>query len=90
MGAAHGPLNGHLLCLVDDGRLHKAVITRRGVRIIEEIQLFPPEQPVLELLLDSTQARAEAKGRPGDPGPSSLHERSRWLGSLWARCLVGF
>ncbi|XP_032088441.1 semaphorin-4B isoform X2 [Thamnophis elegans] len=39
----------------DDGRLHKAVITRRGVRIIEEIQLFPPEQPVLELLLDSTQ-----------------------------------
>ncbi|XP_058011809.1 semaphorin-4B isoform X3 [Ahaetulla prasina] len=39
----------------DDGRLHKAVITRQGVRIIEEIQLFPPEQPVLELLLDSTQ-----------------------------------
>ncbi|XP_039217950.1 semaphorin-4B isoform X1 [Crotalus tigris] len=39
----------------DDGRLHKAVITGRGVRIIEEIQLFPAKQPVLELLLDSTQ-----------------------------------
>ncbi|XP_070619630.1 semaphorin-4B isoform X2 [Erythrolamprus reginae] len=39
----------------DDGRLHKAVITRRGVRIIEEIQLFPREQPVLELLLDPKQ-----------------------------------
>lgn len=69
MGAARGPLTGHLLCLVDDGRLHKAVITRRGVRIIEEIQLFPPEQPVLELLLDSTQARAEVKGRPEGPWP---------------------
>ncbi|KAM6426353.1 semaphorin-4B isoform 1-T1 [Liasis olivaceus] len=39
----------------DDGRLHKAVITGQGVRIIEEIQLFSAGQPVLELLLDSTQ-----------------------------------
>lgn len=41
------------------------MVTGRGVRIIEEIQLFPAEQPVLELLLDSIQARAEVKGRPG-------------------------
>ncbi|XP_062998835.1 semaphorin-4B [Elgaria multicarinata webbii] len=39
----------------DDGWLHKAVIARRQVQIIEEIQLFPARQPVLELLLDPTQ-----------------------------------
>ncbi|XP_054858795.1 semaphorin-4B [Eublepharis macularius] len=39
-----------------DGRLHKAVVTTgQQVHIIEEIQLFPPGQPVLKLLLDPTK-----------------------------------
>ncbi|KAH0620131.1 hypothetical protein JD844_014764 [Phrynosoma platyrhinos] len=41
----------------DDGRLHKAVVTGEKVHLIEEIQLFPSGQPVLELLLDPIQAR---------------------------------
>ncbi|XP_053128382.1 semaphorin-4B isoform X2 [Hemicordylus capensis] len=40
----------------DDGRLHKAVrLAGRPARVIEELQLFPAGQPVLELLLDQTQ-----------------------------------
>ncbi|XP_078236971.1 semaphorin-4B [Pogona vitticeps] len=39
----------------DDGRLHKAVIAGGHIHIIEEIQLFPAGQPVLELLLDPAQ-----------------------------------
>lgn len=45
-------------CSSGDGWLHKAVIAGPGqARIVEEIQLFPAGQPVLELLLDQAQAR---------------------------------
>ncbi|XP_042329080.1 semaphorin-4B [Sceloporus undulatus] len=39
----------------DNGQLHKAVVTGEKVHLIEEIQLFPPGQPILELLLDPIQ-----------------------------------
>uniref|UniRef100_A0A8D2LLL5 Semaphorin 4B n=1 Tax=Varanus komodoensis TaxID=61221 RepID=A0A8D2LLL5_VARKO len=39
----------------DDGWLQKAVVTRKAAHVVEEIQLFPAGQPVLELLLDDTQ-----------------------------------
>nr|XP_008123388.1 PREDICTED: semaphorin-4B [Anolis carolinensis] len=40
----------------EDGQLHKAVVAGQNqVHLIEEIQLFPAGQPVLELLLDATQ-----------------------------------
>lgn len=36
-----------------DGRLHKAVDVGSRVHIIEELQIFPPGQPVQSLLLDT-------------------------------------
>lgn len=45
-----------MLCdLSDDGRLQKAVNVVGVMHIIEEIQLFPEEQPVQNIELDSTK-----------------------------------
>lgn len=40
------------LLAAGDGRLHKAVSVGPRVHIIEELQVFPPGQPVQNLLLD--------------------------------------
>lgn len=46
-----------------DGRLHKAVGVGPRMHIIEELQLFPPGQPVQNLLLDPDRVRAGGRGQ---------------------------
>lgn len=55
-----GPKGGHgQLCLpTATGALHKAVVSEDGrVHLVEEIQLFPRPEPVLNLQLAPTQVR---------------------------------
>ncbi|KAM6202403.1 semaphorin-4B [Rhynchocyon petersi] len=48
-----------------DGRLHKAVNVSSGVHIIEELQIFPPGQPVQNLLLDANRGLLYAASYSG-------------------------
>ncbi|XP_034880037.1 semaphorin-4B isoform X1 [Mirounga leonina] len=48
-----------------DGRLHKAVAVGSRVHIIEELQIFPPGQPVQNLLLDATRGLLYAAASSG-------------------------
>nr|XP_045002088.1 semaphorin-4B [Jaculus jaculus] len=48
-----------------DGRLHKAVEVGSTVHIIEELQIFPPGQPVGNLLLDSHRGLLYATSHSG-------------------------
>nr|XP_023408788.1 semaphorin-4B isoform X2 [Loxodonta africana] len=48
-----------------DGRLHKAVNVASRVHIIEELQLFPPGQPVQNLLLDTNRGLLYAASYSG-------------------------
>lgn len=41
-----------ILCLPDDGKLHKAVNANDRMHIIEEMTLFPDPQPVQHIELD--------------------------------------
>lgn len=40
------------LCLLDDGKLHKAINANDKMHIIEEMTLFPEPQPVQHIELD--------------------------------------
>ncbi|XP_036271442.1 semaphorin-4B isoform X2 [Pipistrellus kuhlii] len=48
-----------------DGRLHKAVDGGSGVHVIEELQIFPPGQPVQNLLLDPHRGLVYAASHSG-------------------------
>ncbi|XP_032247863.1 semaphorin-4B isoform X3 [Phoca vitulina] len=48
-----------------DGRLHKAVAVGSRVHIIEELQIFPPGQPVQNLLLDASRGLLYAAASSG-------------------------
>ncbi|XP_023581525.1 semaphorin-4B isoform X3 [Trichechus manatus latirostris] len=48
-----------------DGRLHKAVNVGSRVHIIEELQVFPPGQPVQNLLLDANRGLLYAASYSG-------------------------
>nr|XP_020032985.1 semaphorin-4B isoform X2 [Castor canadensis] len=48
-----------------DGRLHKAVSVGSRVHIIEELQIFSPEQPVQNLLLDGHRGLLYAASHSG-------------------------
>ncbi len=57
-------LNTHkqhvVLCLLDDGRLHKAINVNNKMHIIEEMELFRNSQPVQHIELDSDKVRWSA------------------------------
>lgn len=45
------------LCLVDDGRLHKAINVNNKMHIIEEMVLFRDSQPVQNIELDTEKVK---------------------------------
>ncbi len=49
-----------MLCLVDNGRLHKAINVNNKMHIIEEMVLFRDSQPVQNIELDTEKVQRSA------------------------------
>lgn len=70
-------ISAHSLCLLDDGKLHKAINANDKMHIIEEMILFPEPQPVQHIELDPQRVNHNSSILTHvcyDYGHSGLHQ----------------